>query len=457
MIDPAKLSPMERLALDPQAAAELEAALAADPALAKALEYDWGEWARPAQRIPDGESWSIWLLLAGRGFGKTRTLSEFARFCKDRYARGVLIGRTAADVRDIIVEGESGILATSPAWDRPHYEPAKRRLTWPNGSQATLVSADQPDATRGIQSEWFGADELAAWRYLEEAWSNLMLGWRLGPRPVGCIATTPRPLQLLRDLLARPDVVVSRGSTFENMRNLAPQFRENVIARYAGTRLGRQEIEGEIVDEIEGALWTAEMFESHRVASVEPNRLVRIIVSIDPAGSHKPGSDNTGITVQARGVDGRGYLLEDVTCHLSPAGWGRLAVETARKWRADAIVAEVNNGGEMVGHTIATVDPLIRVIQVRATRGKAVRAEPISALYEQGRISHVGEPDKWGNMPLKELESQCMQMTKNGYLGEGSPDRLDAMVWGFTELFLSEQELTLTGSLVEDYGLISPI
>lgn len=457
MMDPAKLSPMELVALDPVASAELEAHLAADENLAKALEYDWEQWARPAQRIPSGDWWSIWLLLAGRGFGKTRTLSEFSRWCKERYSRGVLIGRTAADVRDILIEGESGILATSPPWDRPKYEPAKRRLTWGNGSMCVLVSADQPDATRGLQCEWFGADELAAWRYLPEAWANLMLGWRLGVRPLGCIATTPRPLELLRELLARPDVVVSRGSTLENSGNLAPQFRANVVARYAGTRLGRQEIDGEILEQVEGALWTAEMFEGWRLAKLDRNRLARVVVAVDPAASHKPTSDDTGLVVVGRGHDGRGYLLEDATCHLSPAGWGRLAVDLARRWGADAIVAEVNNGGEMVAHTIATVEPFVRVIQVRASRGKAVRAEPIAALYEQGRISHVGEPDAYGSNPYSELEAQAAQMTKNGYVGEGSPDRLDAMVWGFTELFLSEQELTLAGALIEEPGMISPI
>lgn len=383
-------------------------------------------WARPDQLAPAGD-WSTWLVLAGRGWGKSRTGAEWVRrqALSGAASRIALVARTAADVRDVVVEGESGILAISPKRERPTWEPSRRRLTWPNGAIATTYSADEPDQLRGPQHDAGWLDELAAWRY-PEAYDQLRFGLRLGAHPRVVVTTTPRPTPIIRALLASPDTIVTRGRTIDNRANLAGSFLAEVSARYAGTRLGRQELDGEILDDAPGALWHRHLIDAARVDRAPDLR--RVVVAIDPAVTSGGGSDETGIVVAGLGYDGRGYVLDDATARLSPDAWARKAVALYRSHKADRIVAEVNNGGEMVEHTLRTVDRSIPFRAVHASRGKAVRAEPVAALYEQGRVSHVGA--------LAALEDQLC--TWDPAESRTSPDRLDALVWALTELLVQE-------------------
>lgn len=665
------------------------------------LLYDWRFWARPAQVAPDGD-WLTWLILAGRGFGKTRTGAEWVREQKDAgYGRIALIAPTAADARDTMVEGESGILATAPPWDRPIYEPSKRRLTWGNGAMATLFSAEEPERLRGPQhdaawcfiagtmvstpcgpmpietlkvgdyvltrrgprrvlgntarcsvvgrvvfengsllvgtpdhpvylsrgwtrldqlregdaacaidalngagsagtgtekgagritsaltkafarngrfafiaksgsliterslatmksimlmvtwrtmrsaishasqrgstlpfigrsilspdgnrqglpmfcspaasaemrfagsaqrsvrfarhaqfvrpksagwsqgpacnagprseavlatsavsvaSTWrpegeqkvfclkvegepeyfangilvHNCDELAAWKQPQETWDMLQFGLRLGDRPRQVITTTPKPIPTLKKIMASPTTVVTRGSTRENAANLAPSFLEQIVGRFAGTRLGRQELEAEILDDVPGALWTRAMIDAALVTTAPD--MARVVVAIDPSGTggEDDTGDSVGIVVAGLGTDGLGYILADRTCKLSPDGWGRQAVRAYHEFSADRIVAERNFGGAMVKHVIATVDRKAAYREVTASRGKVARAEPVAALYEQGKVKHVGSHTL--------LEDQMCSLTGDGFIGEGSPDRVDALVWALTELLL---------------------
>ena len=364
------------------------------------------------------------MLLAGRGFGKTRTGAEFVRaeVEAERASRVALVAPTAADARDVMVEGESGILAISPPWNRPLYEPSKRRVTWPNGAIATLYSADEPERLRGPQHDLAWPDELAAWRY-PEAWDQLMFGLRLGSKPRVVVTTTPRPTRLIRELLASPTTVVTRGSTFDNRANLAPAFFEQVIRKYEGTRLGRQELYAEVLDDVPGSLWTRAMLEAANQPHPPPD-LVRVVVAIDPAVTSGEDSDETGIVVAGLGTDGLAYVLADRTCRMSPDGWARRAVTALDEFKADRIVAEVNNGGDLVEATIRTVRRDVPYRKVTASRGKRVRAEPIAALYEQARVKHAPG--------LAALEDQMLAFLPEG--SEGSPDRVDALVWALTEL-----------------------
>lgn len=398
------------------------------------LRWHWPFWARPNQRTPEGQ-WSNWLVLAGRGFGKTRCGAEFVResVCGDtplsggRYGRIALIAETAADGRDVMVEGESGLLAIHPPEFRPIYEPSKRRLTWPNGAVASLFNATEPDQLRGPQHDLAWCDELAKWQYARETWDQLQFGMRLGPDPRSCITTTPRPIPVLKDIMADARTITTRGSTRDNTANLAPAFVDTIFARYANTRLGRQELDAEILDDVPGALWTRAMLDNARQA--EAPEMVRVVVAIDPSGTDgSDEGDSVGIVVAGRGVDGRGYVLEDATCKLSPDGWARRAITAYHRWGADRIVAERNFGGAMVQAVVRAAEASVPFKEVVASRGKTARAEPVSALYEQGRVSHVGV--------LHELEDQMMQMTGSGFIGEGSPDRVDALVWALTEVML---------------------
>lgn len=430
------LSLASSLALRPEP--ERNAILASlSDAQCKELLWDWKFFARPNQIEPPG-NWRNWLILAGRGFGKTRAAAEWIRsqacgptpLAAGRAHHIALVAETAADARDVMVEGESGILAVHPPDFRPHYEPSKRRVTWPNGAKATLFNAVEPDQLRGPQFDTAWSDELAKWRYAQETWDMLQFGMRLGDNPRQVIATTPRPIKVLKDLVKDPATVVTRGSTFENRDNLAPQFLEQIERRYAGTRLGRQELEAEILDDIPDALWTRAGLDEHRRKSNQIPQLKRIVVAIDPAAKLNEIPEEgaaTGIVVAAIGVDGRGYVLEDATARLSPNGWARLAVALFDKYEADCIVGETNQGGDMVQSTVKSVRPMIRFKEVTATRGKWVRAEPIAALYEQGRVSHVGS--------FPELEDEMVSFGPNGMANGLSPDRLDALVWALTELF----------------------
>ena len=402
------------------------------PAEARALLYDWAFWARANQLPPDGE-WRVWLVLAGRGFGKTRTGAEMirARVAARTAHRLALVAPTAGDARDIMVEGESGILAVSPPWERPRYEPSKRRLTWPNGALATLFSADEPERLRGPQHDAAWCDELASWRN-PEAWDMLMFGLRLGTDPRVVVTTTPRATSLLRGLIVDPTVMVTQASTYENRANLAPAFFGQIISKYRGTRLGRQELEAELLEDVPGALWTRPMLEASRVRAVPP--LIRVVVAIDPAVSSTERADETGIIVAGKDAAGQGWVLADASGRYQPAEWAKTAVSVYRAHKADRIVAEVNNGGDMVEATLRMIEPNISFAAVRASRGKVTRAEPVAALYEQGRVRHLGVfPGLEDQMCAFTADAHCSPSTRSaGY----SPDRVDALVWALTDLLV---------------------
>lgn len=327
-------------------------------------------------------------------------------------------------MRDICVEGESGLHTICPSLN---YEPSKRRITWPNGAQAALFSADEPDRLRGPQFHWAICDEVAAWRRGAEALSMLMLGLRLGSDPRCAIATTPRPTAVIRDLVASPTTHVTRGSTYDNRANLAPAFFEQIISRYEGTRLGRQEINAEILEDVPGALWTRKIIDDSRVTQAP--QLTRIIVAVDPEATATETSAETGIIVAGLGVDKHGYVLDDRTIKGSPHTWASQAVAAYHSRRADRIVYEANQGGDMVAHTLRSIEPSVPLSGVHASRGKQARAEPVAALYEQGNIHHVGV--------FTELEDQLCNWTPGS--GQASPDRLDALAWAFTDLMLGAQ------------------
>ncbi len=411
------------------------------------LTWDWSFWGRPAQQTPEGD-WSTWLILAGRGFGKTRAGAEWVRenmtgatpLSPGSYSRMAIVAETAADARDVLVQGESGILEVHPPGFRPVYEPSKRLLTWPNGAMAHLYNAVEPDQLRGPQHDSAWCDELAKWRYAQETWDQLQFGMRLGTDPRQLITTTPRPIPIIRDMLDDSDCVVTRGSTYENRSNLPPKFFTKIVTRFEGTRLGRQELRAEVLDDVPGALWTREMIDSGRVAAagdklpwlgkVPP--MARVVVGVDPSGTggdSEGGNNEVGIVVAGRGVDGHAYVGADLSCDLSPEQWGRRVINDGYKaFEADRVVAETNYGGAMVGAVIRSIDRKVSYKDVKASRGKIVRAEPIAALYEQGKVHHVGA--------FPEMEDQMVAMTGNGYVGRGSPDRADALVWALTELML---------------------
>jgi phage terminase large subunit-like protein len=402
-----------------------------------ALKYDWNFWARPNQLEPEG-NWTTWLILAGRGFGKTRTGAETIRkwVCGDtplspgRCSKIALVAETAPDARDVMVEGPAGILACHPKEFRPTYYPSKRSVEWPNGAQAILFNAVEPDQLRGPQFDAAWCDELAKWRYASQTWDQLQFGLRLGEHPRQIVTTTPRPIPVVRRMMADADTVVTRGRTFDNSANLAAPFLKQVEERYGGTRLGRQELEGEILDDIPGALWNREIIDVSRIKE-GPEELTRIVVAIDPAATSGEDADETGIIGcgVAPNTDGsmQGYVLADRSIRGTPEEWARRAVQLYRELGADRIIAEKNNGGEMVESVIRSVDRSVPITLVHASRGKVVRAEPISALYEQGRVHHVGRFDK--------LEDQMCLFAQDMPRTEGSPDRVDALVWGLTSLF----------------------
>ena len=369
--------------------------------------------------------------MAGRGYGKTRCGSEWVHAqVKSGKKRIALVGETKADARDVMVEGESGLLSTSGKI-KLLYEPSKRRVTWPNGAMAICYSGDEPDQLRGPQHDGAWLDELAKYRYAEETWSNLDLGLRLGDDPQAVITTTPRPIKILRDLVSDDLVRVTKGSTYDNLSNLAESFASRIIKRYEGTRLGRQELHAEILDDIVGALWQRSSIEDHRITE-PPEHFERIVVGVDPAVTSGDESDETGMVVVGQ-LGSHGYVLDDVSGKYSPQEWAGKAIQAYYKYNADRIVAEVNQGGDMVEHTLRTIDKNVAYKAVRAARGKILRAEPIAALYEQGRIHHCGM--------FSNLEDQMCMYTHSS---SESPDRLDALVWGFTDLFIGRNEGGIT-------------
>lgn len=432
--------PALRAVLPTLTTAELTAALAdLDDESAEVLLYDWPLWAR-AEQLPPAGAWFCWLILAGRGWGKSRTGAEWVRSRVEsgRFSRIALIGETAADVRDVMVEGESGLLAVCPPWNKPKYESSKRRITWPNGAIATTYSGEDPDQLRGPQHDTVWADELAKWRYAEDAWSNMEFGLRLGDDPRVTVTTTPRPIPIVRQLLADPGTVrpTTNLSTSVNKANVSARFVERVVNRYAGTRLGRQELDAEVLDDTPGALWTLSQIEKGRVRQ-HPD-LVRVHVGVDPPAT---SGGECGIVAAGEGVDQHGYIIADDSMSGSPAEWGEQVIATFIRTRADRIVPEVNQGGEMVEHTIrmasAEVDGVtyrganLPIEPVRATRGKYIRAEPIAVLYGNEklpiRVHHVGA--------FALLEGELTTFVP----GNPSPNRLDAHVWALTSLFPNEE------------------
>lgn len=402
-------------------------------------KYDWSLHARDKQRLPDGD-WSIWAIIAGRGFGKTRTGAEACREWTDilqaelnEVIRIALVARTAADARDVMVEGESGLLSVFPPWVNVKYEPSKRRLTVYNKfgvkiAIMTTYSGDEPNLLRGPQHHFAWVDELAAFKY-PETWDNLLFGLRLGKFPKVVVTTTPRPTKLVRDVIRDPNTYLTRGSTFDNLANLPKVVLDRLKAKYEGTRLGRQELEAAILDEAEGALWKLKWLDETRLKFGEYEKrveILRIVVAIDPAVTAEEGSNETGIIVAGIDGNGKGYTLEDLSGIHTPLEWAEIAIDAYYRWNADRIVAETNQGGDLVESNIRNVDVNVPYKGVHASKGKYTRAEPISSLYEQRKISHVGG--------FAELEDQ-MVTWEPGMDTKGSPDRIDALVWAYTDLF----------------------
>jgi phage terminase large subunit-like protein len=425
------LSPAQLLASLPERQRLAEIAKLSPDVLA-ALKWDWSFWARPNQLPPAGQ-WRTWVAVAGRGFGKTEAGAQWIRQRVKDGARSIaLVAETQKDLEEVMVKR---LLAISP----PHEMPAVRykpvRLVWPNGAEALGYNGTEPDQLRGPEFDTAWVDELAKYRYARDLWDMLQFTMRVGDDPRVFVTTTPRPIPVLKEILAASDTVITRGTTMDNAGNLAPSFMKAVVARYAGTRLGRQELNAEMLDDVPGALWTRDMIDDYRVnAEID---MKRVVIAVDPSGNSggDENSDDIGIVAAGLGVDGRAYVLGDYSCDLSPEGWARRVAEVYSFHQADRIVAERNFGGAMVEAVIRTANPKLPVKMVTASRGKVARAEPIAALYEQGRVSHVGS--------FPALEDQLCAMTPSGYVGEGSPDRADALVWALTELMLEGQTYNL--------------
>jgi phage terminase large subunit-like protein len=392
----------------------------------------WPLWARSDQLAPQG-NWRVWLLLSGRGAGKTRAGAEWVRGMIESgtYGRLNLVGRTDADVRDTMIEGPSGILNVGPPASRPRYRPKLRHLEYDNGARLYLFSAEEPDRLRGAQCAGAWCDELAAWRY-PEAFDMLLMGLRLGGDPRCVVTTTPRPTKLLRSLIADPATVISKASTFDNRANLPAAFFEGVLGRYQGTRLAHQELYGELLEDVPGALWNSDNLEELRVRAA-PANLKRVVVAVDPATTSGEAADETGIVVVAQGEDGHGYVLEDRSGRYPPQEWATLVNTLYEAHHADRVVAEVNQGGDLVVGVLRAVAPHLPVRKVHATRGKYLRAEPVAALYAQGKVHHVG--------CFATLEDQLCAFTPDiDRKTQGSPDRADALVYGLTDVFLRRGE-----------------
>lgn len=412
---------------------EREAALGAlTPEQLHELQYDWTFWGRPKQQEPT-VPYFCWLLLAGRGFGKTKTGAKWVdrRIKKARDTRRpiriALVAETAADVRDVMVEGESGILASSRPDFMPIYQPSRRRIVWPDGSIAQTFSGDEPGQLRGPQFDYAWVDELAKYTYPDETWDNLEFALRLGTNPQVCVTTTPRPIPIVMTLFEDPMTVVTSGSSYENIGNLAPSYISRVIDRYEGTRLGRQELHAEILRDVPGALWTRELIESTRCRYGDlPSDMVRFTVSVDPAASSSEASNETGIMVVALGQNGHGFLFHDGSDVLSASAWARRSIALYHRWHATRLVGESNNGGDLVGQNIRSHDESVIFRKVWAVESKGRRAQPIASYYEQDKFHHVGH--------FPHVEQQMVLMTVDEYLGPGSPDRLDALVWGATDI-----------------------
>lgn len=404
-----------------------------------ALPYLFEFWAMDHQLPPEG-NWRSWIVMGGRGAGKTRAGAEWVRAqvegakpldpgpCR----RMALVGETFDQVREVMIFGESGIMATSPPDRRPDWQATRKRLIWPNGATAQAFSAHDPEGLRGPQFDGAWVDEMAKWKKARDTWDMLQFALRLGDDPRVCITTTPRNVGILKELVATDTTVVTSAPTEANRAYLADSFLDEVRARYAGTRLGRQELDGILLDEAEGALWTSAMLEALRIDTAP--EMDRVVVALDPPVSGKATSDECGIVAvgactQGPVQDWRAYVLADCSIGAaSPNSWANAAIRAMEAWGADRLVAEVNQGGDLVASVIRQVDPMVPIRTVHASRGKVARAEPVAALYEQGRVHHL--------KGLGDLEDQMCAMTAQGYEGKGSPDRVDALVWALTELMI---------------------
>lgn len=396
--------------------------------------YDWENlWARDKQQIPNVD-FGTWLIMSGRGFGKTRTGVETCRIWKDNYPIINIVGRTASDVRDIIIEGEGGVLRTAPPWDKPIYQPAKKRVTWPNGAQYRLFSAEEPDSLRGPQCYKAYCDEFAAWKYPRDAWENLQYGLRLGDNPQTIITTTPRPIKILKEIIKEVDTFLTTGSSYENKGNVSDKWFDRVIGKYEGTSRGRQEIYAELLDEVEGALFARAMIEHVK----SPPVITKTVLSIDPAVSSKKSAkgaepDETALCVTGLGSDGRAHVLHSESGIWTPKDWADRAFALFQSYDVDYIVAEVNNGGDLVEANLRNQKPqevgYFRYKGIHAYKGKVLRADPVIGLYEKGRVAHVGAHAK--------LEDEMTTWDPN--VDTYSPNNLDAMVYGVTELLVKPQ------------------
>lgn len=402
---------------------------------ALSISKEWIAKARIDQLPPEGD-WLTWLLLGGRGAGKTRAGAEWVHglvhgyrpFCKNAVGTIALIGETLGDVREVMIEGIAGIRSLSRS-ERPRYEATRKRLLWDNGAVAYAFSAEDPESLRGPQFGAAWGDEAGKWRYAEETFDMLQFGLRLGTQPRSLMTTTPKPTALIKRFMADATVAVSRTKTHDNACNLAPNFIATLEQAYGGTRLGRQELEGELIEDVEGALWRRPQLEALR--RDHPQHLMRICVAVDPPASSHDKSDACGIIVAAIDADGFGWVLEDATIQgAKPEEWAAIAIRCFEAHRADTIIAEINQGGDMVTSVLRAVDPKVPVQTVRANRGKWLRAEPIAALYAQGRVRHV--------QGLALLEDEMCSMTPNGKSGGRSPDRVDALVWALIILMLGD-------------------
>jgi phage terminase large subunit-like protein len=435
--------PIERLgdilALDPAARDRLLETMT--PLECAQLFHDWSFWARPDQAPPPGD-WIIWLILAGRGAGKTRAGAEAVRRWVETYPMVNLIGATVADVRDTMVRGESGILACCRRDERPRFLAADLRLEWPNGAVSWLFSAEEPDRLRGRQHYKLWCDELAAWRQ-PDAFDQALLGLRLGHKPQVVVTTTPRPTRIIKKLTVDKDTIVTRGSTFDNKRHLARAFFERITARYKGRTIGRQELFAEIVEETPGALWTRALIERQRIEpAAAPREFAEIVVAVDPPARSGAKSDECGIIVAGKAESGAFYVLADLTSQGdTPGAWGAKVGAAYRGFKANRVVAEINNGGDMVAEVLRQSEPHLPVRAVTASRGKFLRAEPIAAAYERGLVFHAGAFGK--------LEDQLCALTPDfdrraaGF----SPDRADALVWALADLLALDRRGGAEGML----------
>ena len=392
------------------------------------LLYEWSFWAREKQIMPEGNNWTNFLLLAGRGYGKTFAGAQAVREVveKGEAKRIALVAETPADARDVMIEGESGLLNIFPPNKKPIYQPSKRKVIFDSGAVAHIYSSYKPDQLRGPQHDFAWCDELASWRYMA-TFDNLLMGLRLGDNPRCIITTTPRPIPIIKELIEDENTKITRGTTYENINNLPQAYFNRIIKKYEGTRLGRQELKAEILSDNPNALWNRDLLEELRRSKEDLPALAKIVIAIDPATTSNEKSDETGIIVAGIDEHNQGYVLEDLSLKTKPNKWAEISVNAYEDFQADCIIAESNQGGDMVKSLIKTVNENVPVKLIHASRGKYTRAEPVSALYEQKRIYHIGSFPK--------LEDQLC----NWVQGEDSPDRLDALVWALTELILNKK------------------